>query len=168
MIGQHPFKHAADYEAEVVTDNVVHQENREVDYDGLSHAVFAEPRVAGVGRTEAQLREADCQYEVGRAAYADAAMSRALKLEEGMVKVLAAPDGEVLGCHPVGHEASMLVHEATLAVRHGLSVEDVADTIHVHPAMNRVLESAFRDAAGKLGGPPPRSLRSDPVTAPFA
>jgi dihydrolipoamide dehydrogenase len=150
IVGQHPFKHAADYEAEVVTDNLLHGAGRAVDYDGLSHAVFTEPQVAGVGRTESELREEGVEYVVGRAEYADAAMSRALKIDEGLVKVLAAPDGEVLGCHLVGHEASMLVHEATLAVRNGLSVEDVAGTIHVHPAMNKVLETAFRNAAAKL------------------
>lgn len=150
VVGQHPFKHAADLEAEVATGNIVDGEGRVIDYGGLSHAVFTEPQVAGVGRTEADLQEAGVEYVVGRAAYADAAMSRALKIDEGLVKVLAAPDGEVLGCHLVGHEASMLVHEATLAVRHGLSVDDVADTIHVHPAMNRVLESAFVDAAAEL------------------
>ena len=150
IIGDHPFKHAADYEVEVVTENLVDGADRTVDYDGMSHAVFTEPQVAGVGQTEAQLREAGAEYVVGRAEYADAAMSRALKIDDGLVKVLAAPDGELLGCHLVGHEASMLVHEATLAVRHGLSVEDVAGTIHIHPSMNKVVESAFRDAAAKL------------------
>jgi len=150
IIGDHPFKHAADYEVEVVTENLVDGADRTVDYSGMSHAVFTEPQVAGVGRTEGQLQENGVEYVVGRAEYADGAMSRALKIDDGLVKVLASPDGELLGCHLVGHEASMLVHEATLAVRHGLSVEDVADTIHVHPSMNKVLESAFRDAASKL------------------
>lgn len=150
VIGQHPFKHAADREAEVAAANIVDGADRAIDYGGLSHAMFAEPQVAGVGRTEDELQAAGVEYVVGRAEYAGEAMSRALKIDEGLVKVLAGPDGEVLGCHLVGHEASMLVHEATLAVRHGLSVDDVADTIHVHPAMNRVLESAFVDAATQL------------------
>lgn len=150
ITGRHPFKHAADYEVELVSDNLVRDAGREVDYIGMSHAVFTEPQVAGVGQTEAQLREADVDYVAGRAEYADAAMSRALKIDEGLVKVLASPDGELLGCHLVGHEASMLVHEATVALRNGLSVPDVADTIHVHPSMNKVIWSAFRDAAARL------------------
>lgn len=150
VIGRHPFKHAADYEVEIVTENLLDGAGRTVDYAGMSHAVFTEPQVAGVGATEEQLQTADADYVVGRAEYADTAMARALKTDEGLVKVLAAPDGTVLGTHLLGHEASMLVHEATLAVRHGLTVRDVADTIHVHPSMNKVLEAAFADAAETL------------------
>jgi dihydrolipoamide dehydrogenase len=149
VIGQHPFKHAADREVEVATDNLLDCD-RTVDYSGMSYAVFTEPQVAGVGRTESEPQEAGVDYVVGRAEYADAAMSRALKIDDGMMKVLAGPDGEVLGTHFVGHEASMLVREATLAVRHGLSVADVADTIHVHPSMNKVLAAAFEDASEKV------------------
>lgn len=150
VIGQHPFKHAADHEVEVVADNLLGDGSRTTEYAGMSHAVFTEPQVAGVGKTESQLEESDTEYVVGRAEYADAAMSRALRIDDGLVKVLASPDGTVLGAHLVGHEASMLVHEATLAVRHGLSIDDVADTIHVHPSMNKVIKAAFEDAAGKL------------------
>jgi mycothione reductase len=148
--GQHPFKHAADYEVEVAIENIVDDADRTVDYSGMSHAVFTEPQVAGVGQTEAQLQADGEAYVVGRAEYTDAAMSRALKIDDGLVKVLAAPDGELLGCHLVGHEASMLVHEATIAARNDVSVTALADTIHVHPSMNKVLASAFEDAASKL------------------
>jgi len=150
IIGEHPFKHAADYEVEVAIDNMVHGADRSLDYGGMTHAVFTEPQVAGIGETEADLEEAGREYVVGRANFADSSMGRALKLEHGIAKVLAAPDGELLGCHLVGHEASTLVHEASVAYRNGLSVEDVAETIHVHPALSKVLRSAFLDAAGNL------------------
>jgi len=85
------------------------------------------------------------EYVVGRADYADSAMGRAKKLEDGFVKVLAAPDGKILGCHVIGYEASMLVHEAVVAMRTGVTVDEVADTIHAHPTLGKVVEAAFRD-----------------------
>ncbi|SEL52055.1 dihydrolipoyl dehydrogenase family protein [Haloferax larsenii] len=151
IAGNAMFKHSADYEVEVVTDNIVHGKAREANFDGLTHAVFTDPQVAGVGTTEQELREDGTDYVVGRAAFTDTAMSRALKLEDGFVKVLASPsDGEVLGVHAIGHEASMLIHEATIAVRHGLSVHQLADTIHVHPALNKVMAKAFSDASERV------------------
>jgi len=30
-------------------------------------------------------------------------------------------------------------------MRNGLTVDDVADTIHAHPTLSRVVEAAFRD-----------------------
>jgi len=72
-------------------------------------------------------------------------MGRAKKLEDGFVKVLAAPDGEILGAHAIGYEASVLLHEAVVAMRNDLGVDDVAGIIHAHPTLSKVVESAFRD-----------------------
>jgi len=64
--------------------------------------------------------------------------------------VLAAPDGEILGTHVIGYEASTLLHEAVVAMRHGLGVDAVADTIHAHPTLSKVVEAAFRDVSTQL------------------
>jgi dihydrolipoamide dehydrogenase len=145
IAGNHMFKHSGDYETWVVVDNVVHEEGRTVDYSAMPHAIFTEPGIAGVGRTEEGLQEAGIDYEVGRQSLPETPMGRAKKLEHGFVKVLAAPDGELLGCHVFGEEASTMIHEAVVAMRNGLTVEDVADTIHVHPALNKAVEYAFGD-----------------------
>lgn len=151
IAGNAMFKHSADYETGIVVENAVHGGDREADFGGLSHAVFTEPQIGGVGKTEQELEDERIEYVVGTAKFTDTAMARALKLEhDGLAKVLAAPDGELLGVHLLGHEASMLVHEATVAVRHGITVQEMADTIHVHPAMNKVLAKAFADAAARL------------------
>ncbi|GAA3882494.1 hypothetical protein GCM10022627_39910 [Haloarcula argentinensis] len=46
-------------------------------------------------------------------------MGRVKKLASGFVKVLAAPDGEILGCHMLGYEASTMIHEVVVAMRAG-------------------------------------------------
>ncbi|WP_049997648.1 dihydrolipoyl dehydrogenase family protein [Halococcus sediminicola] len=144
------FKHSGDYEGEIMIDNVVHGAEREADFTALPHAVFAEPQIGAVGETEAALDEAGREYVVGRAAFTDTAMSRALKLDRGFAKVLADPDShEILGCHVIGHEASMLIHEVTPAVRYGLSADDLANTlIHAHPALSKVVMKACADVSG--------------------
>nr|WP_233710799.1 hypothetical protein [Natronococcus pandeyae] len=111
----------------------------------MPHTIFTDPQIAGVGATEAELEDEGREFVVGRANYADSAMGRAKKLEGGFVKVLAAPDGEILGCHVIGYEASMLVHEAVVAMRTDATADDVADTIHAHPTLGKVVEAAFQD-----------------------
>ncbi|MHC3438658.1 dihydrolipoyl dehydrogenase family protein [Natrialbaceae archaeon A-gly3] len=145
VAGNALFKHSGDYETRHVIDNVVGEERRQLDLTAMPHTIFTEPQIAGVGATEEELEDEGREYAVGRADYADSAMGRAKKLEDGFVKVLAAPDGEILGCHVVGYEASMLVHEAVVAMRAGVPVEAVANTIHAHPTLGKVLEAAFRD-----------------------
>ncbi len=145
VAGNALFKHSGDYESRHTIANVVDDERRALDLSAMPHAIFTEPAVAGVGATEAQLREEGIEYAVGRAEYADSAMGRAKKLEEGFVKVLAAPDGEILGTHAIGYEAPTLLGEAVLAMRTGATVDDVAGTIHAHPTLTKVVEAAFRD-----------------------
>ena len=147
VAGNALFKHSGDYETDHAVANVVRGEGRSVDLSAMPHTVFTEPQVAGVGATEEALAEAGTDYAVGRAAYADSAMGRAKKLDDGFVKVLAAPDGKILGAHALGHEASTLLHEAVLAMRAGLTVGDVADAIHAHPTLSKIVEAAFRDVA---------------------
>ncbi|MFB6077288.1 MAG: dihydrolipoamide dehydrogenase, partial [Candidatus Nanohaloarchaea archaeon] len=52
--------------------------------------------------------------------------------------------GEILGCHILGPHASILVHEVCVAMKHGSgTVDDIRDTIHIHPALNEVVQRAF-------------------------
>ena len=145
IAGNALFKHSGDYETRHTVANVVHGESRPIDLSAMPHTIFTEPQIAGVGATEEDLTGEETEYVVGRADYADSAMGRAKKLEHGFVKVLAAPDGEILGAHAIGYEASTLLHEAVLAMRTGATVDDVAGAIHAHPTLSKVVEAAFQD-----------------------
>jgi dihydrolipoamide dehydrogenase len=140
------FKHSGDYETRITIENVVHGGDATADFTAMPHAIFTEPQMAGVGQTETELEDAGRQYVVGRKELADTPMGRAKKLDEGFVKVLATPDGEILGCHALGYEASTMIHEVVVAMRAGSgSVTDITDTIHAHPTLNKVVEYAFED-----------------------
>lgn len=48
---------------------------------------------------------------------------------------------------PLGYEVSMLFHEAVFAIRAGLTVDDVADAIHLRLPLSKVVVAVFRDVA---------------------
>jgi dihydrolipoamide dehydrogenase len=140
------FKHSGDYETQVTIDNVVHGGDSTADFSAMPHAIFTEPQMAGVGQTEQDLQAAGTDYVVGRQSLPETPMGRAKKLDHGFVKVLAAPDGEILGCHVVGHEASTMIHEVVVAMRAASGhVSDVTGVIHAHPTLNKVVQYAFED-----------------------
>ena len=61
----------------------------------------------------------------------------------GFFKLVAAADGgRLLGAHIVGAHASDLVAEAALGVANGLTLEQVAHTIHAHPTLAEGLYEA--------------------------
>jgi dihydrolipoamide dehydrogenase len=146
IAGNQLFKHSGDYETRRVVENVVHDDRAAVDYTAMPHAIFTEPQMSGVGETEQELRERDADYVVGRQSLPETPMGRAKKLDHGFVKVLAAPDGEILGCHMLGYEASTMIHEVVVAMRSaGGTVGDVTGVIHAHPTLNKAVQYAFED-----------------------
>jgi dihydrolipoamide dehydrogenase len=148
-IGGPQFRHTANHESQAVFRNAVRDRQDAVDYTGNGHAIFSSPEVASVGQTEQELEEEDRDYATGRKEYSEVAMGMALKDEDGFVKVLADPDdGEILGCHVLGSDASTLVHEVAVAVTAGDgTVADVEGTIHIHPALSEVVEGAFENVS---------------------
>ena len=144
VVGTHPFKHTADYEARCVATNVLEDAQVTVEYADLPHAIFTSPQVGSVGHTQEDLEEDGIEYDSALVTYDAAPMGLILDEPDGFVKVLAGPDGSILGCHVVGPEASTMIHEVVVSLQHGTgTVDDIADTVHVHPALNEVLLKAF-------------------------
>jgi len=63
---------------------------------------------------------------------------------EGFVKVIIDLEGQILGCHIIGPEASNLVEEVVVAMKAGSgSVRDIRESVHIHPALSEVVQRAF-------------------------
>jgi mycothione reductase len=150
IAGNYMFKHSGDREAKYVLDNAVHEKRRAITYPGMAHAIFSSPQIGSLGQTEDALEDADQEFRVGTYAYEETALGSALNADEGFAKVLATPDGEILGCHIIGPHASMLIHEVSTAVAVGATAEDIAETIHIHPALNEVVQGAFTDCCNRI------------------
>ncbi len=63
IVGEEPYKHAADYETRIVSANVLDAAETEVDYRAMPHAIFTSPQVASVGKTEGELEDDSREYE---------------------------------------------------------------------------------------------------------
>jgi dihydrolipoamide dehydrogenase len=139
IVGEYLLKHNANHEARAVVRNLF-GDPEPVDYTAMPFAVFASPEVAGVGATEDEL---EGEYATNTYRYEDTARGDAMK-REGMVKVLIDLEGEILGCHIVGPEASNLIQEVVVAMTAGSgTVRDIRDAVHIHPALSEVVQRAF-------------------------
>jgi mycothione reductase len=138
------FKHSANYEAGIVYRNIVTGNNYEVGEPEMPHAVFTSPQIAGIGKTEQELEEEGKEFVKSVYDYSDTGMGMAMKEEDGFVKLLASEEGEILGCHIIGPEASTLIHEVIVSIQSGSgNISDIKDSIHVHPALSEVVQRAF-------------------------
>ncbi len=143
IVGEYLLKHSANHEARAVARNIFGDKPRPVDYSAMPFAVFASPEVAGVGAREADLRRADREYATNTYRYEDTARGDAMHAE-GLVKALVDLDGEILGCHIVGPDASTLIQEVVVAMQSGSgTVRDIREAVHIHPALPEVVARAF-------------------------
>jgi dihydrolipoamide dehydrogenase len=67
----------------------------------------------------------------------------------GMVKVVAAKDGPVLGVHLIGARVTDLVAEAMLIYNWEALPVDVAQFIHPHPTLSEAVGEAHMTLAGR-------------------
>jgi len=113
------------------------------DPDLVPAVCYTEPEVAGVGRTEEQLKEDGTPYNKGVYAFRSNGRAMALNSVEGRVKVLAHKETDrVLGVHIVGPRAGDLIAEATASMAFGASAEDIARVCHAHPTLSEVVREA--------------------------
>ena len=68
----------------------------------------------------------------------------------GQAKIVSeSRTGQVLGVHIIGPHATELIAEATLTVNKGLTVGDLAGTIHAHPTLSEIIGETALKAAGQ-------------------
>jgi len=104
---------------------------------------YTEPEVAGVGRTEEELKAEGVPYRKGVAPFRPNGRALALGHTDGRVKVLAhAETDRLLGVHVVGPRAGDLIAEAAAAMAYGASSEDLARVCHAHPTLSEVVREA--------------------------
>ena len=79
-----------------------------------------------------------------RTIYMDAVpKAEAIRETRGVFKMVIHPEtSQILGMHIVSPYAADLIHEATLAVKFGLTVDDIIDTVHVFPTLSEGIKRA--------------------------
>jgi len=145
IVGKYLLKHSANLEAAHVAHNIFHpNQEMAVDYHAMPHAIFASPQIASVGLTEQAAREQNIPYSTATYEYQDTAYGSSIEDRDGFVKVLANSETrEILGCHVLGSEASMLIQEVANAMRMRLTTDAITQSIYVHPALPEVVQRAF-------------------------
>lgn len=143
IIGILPFRHTANDQAGFSIRNAFTNKKAKFDPFAIGHAIFSSPQVGGVGKNEQELKKAGVKYKVGRAQLKETAMGGALQ-ENGLAKVLTDETGQkILGVQIIGPQASILIHEAIVAMKANGKVGAITDSVYIHPALPEWLQRAF-------------------------
>jgi len=143
IAGIYMFKHSANLEAEYAVQNAFGKKTA-ADYSAMPHAAFSSPQVAAVGKTEDELKAQKIPYLKAVYDFKDTGYGKAIEDNDGFVKVLVHPQTkEILGCHIIGTDASILIHEVIVAMKARLGAKGITKAVHIHPALSEVVQRAF-------------------------
>ncbi len=138
VAGPFQFTHTAAHQAWYVAVNALFDPFKkfQADYSVIPWATFVDPEVARVGLNELEAKERGIAYEV--TVYGIDDLDRAIADGEahGMIKVLTVPKKDkILGVTIVGEHAGDLLAEYVVAMRHGIGLNKILDTIHIYPTL---------------------------------
>ncbi|MEX0813061.1 MAG: dihydrolipoyl dehydrogenase [Chitinophagales bacterium] len=134
--------HKAEDEGSAVAEIIAGQKPH-IDYNLIPSVAYTWPEVAGVGRTEEQLKEDGVEYKSGSFPFKASGRARASMDLEGFVKVLTDKEtDEILGVHMIGPRIADLIAEAVVAMEFRASAEDIARMSHAHPTYTEAFKEA--------------------------
>ncbi len=121
-----------------------------VDHDTIPGVCYTDPEIAGVGRTEEQLKEDGTPFRKGVFFFRANSRARAIERIDGRIKILAHEQTDrILGVHMIGPRAGDLIAEAVTAMAFGASSEDLARVCHAHPTLSETVKEAALAVDGR-------------------
>jgi pyruvate/2-oxoglutarate dehydrogenase complex dihydrolipoamide dehydrogenase (E3) component len=140
VTGLWPLTYVGKYQARIAAANIL-GEPREASYDAVPRVVFTDPQAAAVGSSEGERTATVAMSAVPRTA----TYTRAYATHPGFLTLVADSD-RLTGAYALGPEAGEWLQQATLAIRAGVPLSVMRDTIQPFPTFSE----AFVEAVAQL------------------
>jgi mercuric reductase len=154
VTGRDMFVYMAAYGAKLAVDNALNGDNRRYDATSMPEVVFTDPQVASVGLTEAAAGERGLDVRTVILPLDQVPRALAARDTRGLFKLVAErTSGRLVGAHVLAPEAGDSIQSAVLAIKHKLTVDDLADTLFPYLTTVEGLKLAalgFRKDVAKL------------------
>jgi dihydrolipoamide dehydrogenase len=149
VIGGAMLAHKAEDEGVAVAE-IIAGEAGHVNRNAIPAIVYTAPEIAGIGKTEEQLKSGGRAYRAGKFPFTANARAKCNAETDGFAKVLAdATSDRIVGAHIVGPQAGELIQEIALAIEMGASAEDLGRTCHGHPGLVEAVKEAALASLGR-------------------
>jgi glutathione reductase (NADPH) len=129
-----PLTPVSSHDAGVVAGNLLEGNRHRPDYRGVPSVAFTVPPIAFVGMGEAEARSKGLRVRVNCERTEDWFTARRLAERVYGFKTLTEEgSGRILGAHLIGPHAEEVINLFALAIRHGLTAEDLEGTMFAYP-----------------------------------
>lgn len=129
-----PLTPVSSHDGKIAATNMFEGNHAKPDYTGAPSIVFTVPPLASVGLREQDAQAKGLKFRVNRQQTSSWYTNRRVNEEAAGFKVLVEEDpGRILGAHLLGPHADEVINLFALAIRHGLTAEDLKATIFAYP-----------------------------------
>ncbi|HMB89751.1 MAG TPA: FAD-dependent oxidoreductase [Rhodothermales bacterium] len=135
VTGRYQFTHMSEHMAKVAASNALYKLPLKIDTKQVPWCTYTDPELAHVGAREKELQDNGTSYHTYRFPYTK--VDRAITEGEttGLIKVFAKKwSGKILGATILGAGAGDLICEYAVAMKNGVTLREIADTIHPYPS----------------------------------
>jgi glutathione reductase (NADPH) len=129
-----PLTPVSSHDGKIVAGNLLDGNRHKPNYRGVPSVAFTIPPIAAVGLGEAEAKAKGLKFRTTSEKASDWYTARRLNESVYGFKTLVHPDsGHILGAHLVGPYAEEVINIFGLAIRHGLTTEDIKTTMFAYP-----------------------------------
>ena len=130
VTGQDMFVYVAAYAGGLAAENALNGSGTVADTSYIPRITFTDPQIASAGLTEAQAREQGYTVKVSTLAMDHVPRAQAARDTRGLIKLVADADNDrLLGAHILAPEGGELIQTAVLAIRFGITVSQLRQTM---------------------------------------
>ncbi len=148
--------HVAYYEADIAVANALASiggfpvKEMRTDYKVVPATIFTTPNISSVGFRRKSAKDRGIDVLMGLFPYQALGKAKCLGEEEGYIMTLADKENlRIIGASCIGFESSQLIAELALAIKNGLTVHDISETIHCHPTLSEMVLEGTEAILGK-------------------
>ena len=130
VTGRDQYVYMAAYGAKLAAENALGETARRYDSRAMPEVVFTDPQVASVGMTEAEARRQGHEVRMVKLDLSMVPRALAARNTRGLIKLVSeTATGRLLGAHILAPEGADSIQTAVLAIKHRLTVTDLAETL---------------------------------------
>ncbi len=143
VLGDPMFVYIAAYAGTVAAENALSGNVRQYDLTAVPRVTFSDPAVASVGLTEDDARRQGLQPLVSSLPLEHVPRALVARDTRGLVKLIAdAATRKILGAHILASEAGEMISEPALAIRYGLTIDDLTSAFHPYLTLSEGIKLA--------------------------
>ncbi|HGY57397.1 MAG TPA: mercury(II) reductase [Caldithrix abyssi] len=143
ILGENMFVYTAAYEGKLAVVNALSAEKQKRDYTALPWVVFTDPQVAGVGPDEEQAKQQGIEAESAVLPLDYVPRALAARDTRGVIKLIRDKKTDrLIGARILAAEGSELLMEAALAIKFGITVEQIKEMFHPYLTLSEGIKLA--------------------------